>query len=45
MNAGHSRDDIDHLVDVLEANQHLAGSDKRFAARRDVPVLQPLPSL
>ena len=32
LNAGHRRDDIDRLVDVLEAHQHLAEPDRRFVA-------------
>jgi 8-amino-7-oxononanoate synthase len=32
LNAGHRREDIDHLVEVLKAHQHLAGSDRRFVA-------------
>jgi 7-keto-8-aminopelargonate synthetase-like enzyme len=29
LNAGHRRDDIDHLVDVLRRNQHLAEPARR----------------
>jgi glycine C-acetyltransferase len=32
LNAGHRREDIDHLVEVLKAHQHLAESDHRFVA-------------
>jgi glycine C-acetyltransferase len=32
LNAGHRREDIDHLVDILERNQHLAGATRRFVA-------------
>lgn len=38
LNAGHSRKDIDHLVDILERNQHLAEPVRRFVpavAKRD----------
>jgi glycine C-acetyltransferase len=31
MNAGHRREDIDHLVDVLERNQHLVEPARRLA--------------
>ena len=30
LNAGHRREDIDHLVDILERNQHLAGPARSF---------------
>jgi hypothetical protein len=43
MNAGHRREDIDHLLDVLERNQHLAEPERRLvAARRPVPA-EPAP--
>jgi glycine C-acetyltransferase len=47
MNAGHSRDDIDHLVDVLEAHQHLAEPARRIIAARvkSAAALEPSPSL
>ena len=32
LNAGHRREDVDHLVDVLKAHQHLAESGHRFVA-------------
>jgi glycine C-acetyltransferase len=32
LNAGHRRDDIDRLVDLLAAYQHLAEPDRRFVA-------------
>lgn len=32
LNAGHRREDIDRLVEVLKAHQHMAGSDRRFVA-------------
>jgi glycine C-acetyltransferase len=32
LNAGHRRDDIDRLVDLLAAHQHLAEPDRRFVA-------------
>jgi glycine C-acetyltransferase len=32
LNAGHRRADIDHLVDVLKRNQHLAMPTRRFVA-------------
>lgn len=32
LNAGHRREDIDHLVEVLKAHQHLAESGRRFVA-------------
>jgi 8-amino-7-oxononanoate synthase len=32
LNAGHRREDIDHLVEVLRAHQHLAEPDRRFVA-------------
>jgi glycine C-acetyltransferase len=32
LNAGHRRDDIDQLVDLLAAHQHLAEPDRRFVA-------------
>ena len=32
MNAGHRREDIDHLVDVLRTHQHVAEPDRRFVA-------------
>ena len=32
MNAGHRREHIDHLVDVLERNQHLAEPARSFVA-------------
>jgi glycine C-acetyltransferase len=32
MNAGHRREDIDHLLDVLKRHQHLAESNRRFVA-------------
>ena len=38
MNAGHRREDIDHLIDVLKRHQHLAAPARRFVpvnANRD----------
>jgi glycine C-acetyltransferase len=34
MNAGHSRQDIDHLVDVLARHQHLAAPDRAAVAAK-----------
>ena len=54
MNAGHRREDIDHLVDILQRNQHLAEPARRFvaagvhaehrsSARPSVPIQAPGP--
>ena len=32
LNAGHRREDVDHLIDILERNQHLAEAPRRFVA-------------
>jgi 7-keto-8-aminopelargonate synthetase-like enzyme len=32
LNAGHRREDVDRLVDILERNQHLAAPARRFVA-------------
>jgi glycine C-acetyltransferase len=32
LNAGHRREHIDHLVEVLERHQHLAGPPRSFVA-------------
>jgi 7-keto-8-aminopelargonate synthetase-like enzyme len=32
LNAGHRREDVDHLVEVLKTHQHLAESGHRFVA-------------
>ena len=36
MNAGHRREDIDHLVDVLKADQHLVEPARRSSGKRAV---------
>ncbi len=43
MNAGHRREDIDHLLDVLERNQHLAEPERRLVAARRPVQSQPAP--
>ena len=46
LNAGHRREDIDHLVDVLKRNQHLAEPARRFVAasgKRTAAAPQPSP--
>src|ERR1700676_2666298 len=47
MNAGHRREDIDHLVEVLKANQHLVEPARRVVAAKTkrVAALEPSPSL
>ena len=47
MNAGHRREDIDHLVEVLKRHQHLAEPVRRFVAARGerAAALEPSPSL
>src|SRR6266446_1319828 len=46
MNAGHRREDIDHLVEVLKRHQHLAEPVRRFVAARGerAAALEPSPS-
>jgi glycine C-acetyltransferase len=47
LNAGHRREDIDQLVDILERNQHLAGPARRVVTagpergRRAAAVVPP----
>ena len=43
MNAGHRREDIDHLLDVLERNQHLAEPERRLVAARRPAQAEPVP--
>ena len=38
MNAGHRREDIDHLIDVLERHQHVVEAARRFVPASDKPV-------
>jgi hypothetical protein len=38
MNAGHRREDIDHLVDVLERHQHLAAPQRSFVSANGAMV-------
>ena len=47
LNAGHRREDIDHLVEVLKRHQHLAEPARRFVAARGkrAATLEPSPSL
>jgi 8-amino-7-oxononanoate synthase len=41
MNAGHRREDIDHLIDILRRNQHLAEPVRRLVAASTHPDRKP----
>jgi hypothetical protein len=41
MNAGHCREDIDHLLDILRRHQHLAEPTRRLVAANAHPGRRP----